>query len=201
MMSSVETAEYDITLTTYDSVRRKKTNPAFVRAAATRELPVVQEVKKRKERPAFVPAGPPGSMELLDQALSAPPFWGLRMKDGDTSIDMVWVDGPAHSAGILPMDVIRKINGKPVMTYEEVSLAVRGSKVGEAVVITCDRHDDGPRGVKKATTTFTTTHRTVVPKTANEAFDSFPEIYFDLKTHTFIPKKAAQGADGVTKAR
>ena len=164
---------------------------------------------KTTNKKDFVPAGPPGSMELLDQALSAPPFWGLHMKEGDTEIDMVWVDGPAHESGVLPKDFIRTIDGTPVERYEEVLRAVKASKVGEKVVITCERfmyHSSATlittsdNNTSKAThnenntsgsgtTTSTITEYTIVPKTANEAFASFPEIYFDLTTHTRIPIK------------
>ena len=115
------------------------------------------------------------------------------MFEGDTEIDMVWVDGPAYSAGIRPGDIIRKVNGKPVSTYQDVVHAVGASTVGGAAVrITCERRvsssdDNGNTTNNKTTTTTTTTEHEVCPKTTNDAFASFPEIYFNLKTHTFIP--------------
>ncbi|MBX9685814.1 MAG: trypsin-like peptidase domain-containing protein [Candidatus Obscuribacterales bacterium] len=46
-------------------------------------------------------------------------------------IGRVEADSPAHKAGLLPRDVIQRINGKPVLSSREVQALVRKHKPGE----------------------------------------------------------------------
>lgn len=105
------------------------------------------------QRMIVVAAGP-----LFNFVLAWLLFWGVLASQGRLEmlpiIGQVQKDSPAEVAGLAPGDTVVGINGAPVVNWDSLSTAIRGSN-GQAVVLTVNR--DG----KDATFTLTPTLRTV----------------------------------------
>lgn len=66
-------------------------------------------------------------------------FCGMGVEYGTTTIDSVVEDGPAVEAGLEPGDTVTAVNGTPVESVSELSMALSGCAVGDEVQVTYER--------------------------------------------------------------
>lgn len=98
--------------------------------------------------------------ELFTEGKANHPFLGIEMADLSPArkgqinqeyqlkiqqdvgivIKKVWEDSPAQQAGLLPGDLIEKINGKPVKIAAQVQKLVESSRVGDTLEIQINRN-------------------------------------------------------------
>ncbi|HLP92204.1 MAG TPA: HhoA/HhoB/HtrA family serine endopeptidase [Nostocaceae cyanobacterium] len=98
--------------------------------------------------------------ELFTEGKANHPFLGIEMADLSPArkgqinqeyqlkiqqdvgivIKRVWEDSPAQQAGLLPGDLIEKINGKPVKIAAQVQKLVDSSRVGDTLEIQINRN-------------------------------------------------------------
>ena len=116
---------------------------------------------------------------LKEQARKeAPPFWGVTLNEKDAKVKEMWVEGPAHKAGIRPGDQIVRVAGVDVNNYDEALAQMKKSKVGESSTITVRTADGGKKKQYK-----------LMPLTNRPEYKDSPSIYYDTNKHYKIPKK------------
>ncbi|OPX64682.1 MULTISPECIES: site-2 protease family protein [unclassified Methanoregula] len=86
-------------------------------------------------------------------------------------INSVYLDAPAHAAGVEPFSVVKEVNGVPVSTRDDVSALLNSSKPGDQITLLVDH---------RGTTSLHTLTLTAWPKELGERTNGFMGVtYYD----------------------